>query len=125
MLLLGLRVYGVSRNIPQQGRAVSGLTLRTCRHEQERACPPEVTLLLGGSWVIRRVTIRIPHINGRVTPLITTHEPPSTTCTHESAQRGATPESTKVQPCHKEFRVLGCFSRKITIEVFLHPVHKV
>ena len=38
--------------------------------------------LLGGSWVvisgiISGVTINITHITGLVTPLITTHEPPS------------------------------------------------
>ena len=38
--------------------------------------------LLGGSWVvisrgISRVTILITHIKGLLTPLITTHEPPS------------------------------------------------
>ena len=39
--------------------------------------------VLGGSWVvisrvISRVTILITHIRGLITPLITTHEPPST-----------------------------------------------
>ena len=38
--------------------------------------------MLGGSWVvisrvISRITIRITHIGGLITPLITTHEPPS------------------------------------------------
>ena len=38
--------------------------------------------VLGGSWVvisrvISRVTILITHIKGLITPLITTHEPPS------------------------------------------------
>ena len=38
--------------------------------------------LLGGSWVvisrvISRVTIIITHTRGLITPLITTHEPPS------------------------------------------------
>ena len=38
--------------------------------------------LLGGSWVVisrvlSRVTILITHIRGLLTPLITTHEPPS------------------------------------------------
>ena len=38
--------------------------------------------LLGGSWVvisgvISRVTLVLAHITGRITPLITTHEPPS------------------------------------------------
>ena len=38
--------------------------------------------VLGGSWVvisrvISRITIVITHIKGLVTPLITTHEPPS------------------------------------------------
>ena len=38
--------------------------------------------ILGGSWVvisgvISRVTITITHISGLITPLITTHEPPS------------------------------------------------
>ena len=40
-------------------------------------------VLLGGSWVvisglISRVTVVITHIKGLITPLITTHEPPST-----------------------------------------------
>ena len=40
--------------------------------------------LLGGSWVvisgvISRVTILITHIRGLISPLITTHEPPSMT----------------------------------------------
>ena len=39
--------------------------------------------LLGGSWavisgVISKVTIVITHIRGLITPLTTTHEPPST-----------------------------------------------
>ena len=43
------------------------------------------TSLLGGSWivisrVISRVTIPIIHIRGLITPLITTHEPPSRVC---------------------------------------------
>ena len=38
--------------------------------------------VLGGSWVVisgvlSRVTILITHIGGLITPLITTHEPPS------------------------------------------------
>ena len=38
--------------------------------------------ILGGSWVvisrvISRVTILISHIRGLITPLLTTHEPPS------------------------------------------------
>ena len=38
--------------------------------------------ILGGSWVvisgvISRVTVLITHIRGHITPLITTHEPPS------------------------------------------------
>ena len=38
--------------------------------------------LLGGSWVVKsrvigRITILIIHITGLITPLITTHEPPS------------------------------------------------
>ena len=42
----------------------------------------EGKLLLVGSWaaisgVISRVTISITHIRGLITPLITTHEPPS------------------------------------------------
>ena len=40
------------------------------------------SLFLGGSWVvisgvISRVTITTTHIRGLITPLITTHEPPS------------------------------------------------
>ena len=39
-------------------------------------------MLLGGSWVvisgaISKVTIIITHIRGLITPLTTTHEPPS------------------------------------------------
>ena len=39
--------------------------------------------LLGGAWVVMsgvigRVTILITHIRGLITPLRTTHEPPST-----------------------------------------------
>ena len=39
-------------------------------------------VVLGGSWVvtsriISKVTILIAHIRGLITPLITTHEPPS------------------------------------------------
>ena len=38
-----------------------------------------VTTLLGGSGeVISGFTSRVAHIRGLVTPLITTHEPPST-----------------------------------------------
>ena len=37
------------------------------------------SFLLGGSWlVISRATVVITHIRGLITPLITTHEPPST-----------------------------------------------
>ena len=41
-----------------------------------------IRILLGGSWVvisrvISRVAILITHIRGLLTPLITTHEPPS------------------------------------------------
>ena len=44
---------------------------------------PNSGAVLGGSWVvisgvISRVTIVITHIGGLITPLITTHEPPST-----------------------------------------------
>ena len=47
---------------------------------QRKACKD--VGLLGGSWVVRsgvisRVTIVITHIRGLITPLITTHEPPS------------------------------------------------
>ena len=43
---------------------------------------PTLDSLLGGSWavisgVLSRVTIVIAHIRGLITPLITTHEPPS------------------------------------------------
>ena len=43
--------------------------------------------LLGGSWVvlsgvISTVTIVITHIRGLITPLITTHEPPSRGCVY-------------------------------------------
>ena len=43
-----------------------------------------VALLLGGSWVVisgvrSKVTILITLVRGLITPLITTHEPPSTT----------------------------------------------
>ena len=39
--------------------------------------------LLGGSWVvvsrfISRIAVVITHIRGLMTPLVTTHEPPST-----------------------------------------------
>ena len=42
----------------------------------------EGLILLGGSWlvisgVISRITILITHIRGLITPLRTTHEPPS------------------------------------------------
>ena len=45
--------------------------------------------VLGGSWVvisrvISRVTILITHIRGLITPLITTHEPPSKFCGERS-----------------------------------------
>ena len=43
--------------------------------------------ILGGSWVvisgvISRVTTSITHIRGLITPLITTHEPPSRAHSH-------------------------------------------
>ena len=49
-------------------------------------------VLLGGSWVlitwvISRVTITITRIRGLITPLITTHEPPSRA--REGARTGA------------------------------------
>ena len=48
--------------------------------------------LLGGSWVvtsrvISRVTILITHIRGLITPLITTHEPPSISSQELSGSR--------------------------------------
>ena len=41
--------------------------------------------MLGGSWVVTsgvifKVTIVVTHIRGLITPLITTHEPPSAIC---------------------------------------------
>ena len=54
--------------------------------EHNRALLPqggwEAWCILGGSWVvisgvISRVTIRITHIGGLISPLLTTHEPPS------------------------------------------------
>ena len=49
---------------------------------ERRTASKRPVLLLGGSWavisgVISRVTIVITHIRGLITPLITTHEPPS------------------------------------------------
>ena len=46
------------------------------------ALPASTQNLLGGSWVvisrvISRVTIRVTHIRGLITPLIATPEPPS------------------------------------------------
>ena len=46
-------------------------------------CSAQLAPILGGSWVvisglISRVTRGITHITGLITPLITTHEPPST-----------------------------------------------
>ena len=54
------------------------------------ALAEDAALLLGGSWVvisrvISRVTIVITHIRGLITPLITTHEPPSVA--HRSKNR--------------------------------------
>ena len=48
---------------------------------------PIPSALLGGSWglisrVISKVSIVITHIRGRITPPITTHEPPSTSLNH-------------------------------------------
>ena len=48
--------------------------------------------LLGGPWVvisgvISRVTILITHISGLITPLPTTHEPPSTLCMSVKAEQ--------------------------------------
>ena len=45
--------------------------------------PSKWATLLGGSWVVKsrvisKVSILLTHIRGRITPLITTHEPPST-----------------------------------------------
>ena len=45
--------------------------------------PASIFRVLGGSWVVvsrvlSRVTIIIAHVGGLITPLIATHEPPST-----------------------------------------------
>ena len=54
-------------------------------HSEKPPKNPEPYLrpLLGGSWVVisrlkSRVTILITHIRGLISPLIATHEPPST-----------------------------------------------
>ena len=49
---------------------------------RERLAALCLSAVLGGSWavisrVISRVTILITHIRGLITPLMTTHEPPS------------------------------------------------
>ena len=58
------------------------------------------TILLGGSWLvtraISRMTLVITHNRGRIAPLITTHEPPSTL--HSSVpgtRRGPTSTGTQ------------------------------
>ena len=53
--------------------------------------------LLGGSWVVisgvtSRVTVVIIHIKGLITPLITTHEPPSSLPTFSERGPGAPAE---------------------------------
>ena len=52
---------------------------RTWYPQPSRPCPNRRTskseALLGGPWVISRVTIVITHIRGLITLLITTHEP--------------------------------------------------
>ena len=61
--------------------------------------------VLGGSWVvisrnISRETILITHMRGLITPLITTHEPPSsggtTSWADEARQLGGGSASAKV-----------------------------
>ena len=62
-------------------------TVRVLRSPWIRSCIPDAEAdsfegVLGGSWVvingvISRVTILTTHIRGLITPLITTHEPPS------------------------------------------------
>ena len=49
---------------------------------KERLSQAVLLVLLGGSWVVisgfvSKVTILITQIRGLITPLITTHEPPS------------------------------------------------
>ena len=49
---------------------------------RDAAATAATLLLLGGPWevingVISRVTLLITHIRGLITPLVTTHEPPS------------------------------------------------
>ena len=53
-------------------------------------------VLLGGSWVvisgvISRVTLLITHVRGLITPLITTHEPPSKSHDHPRNPEGIPP----------------------------------
>ena len=54
---------------------------------QHRSFRPSLVHPLGGSWVvisgvISRVAIVMTHIRGLITPLITTHEPPSSGLFH-------------------------------------------
>ena len=55
---------------------------------------------MGGSWVvinrvISRVAILLTHIRWLVTPLITTHEPPSSTSAGTSTSTGTVPSSAQ------------------------------
>ena len=77
--------------------------------------------VLGGSWVvlsagISRVTKVITHIRGLITPLITTHEPPSRDATTDPSmprirsdylRRSASSASGKTlfHPCSRKFHV--------------------
>ena len=70
----GLRASGLG-----PGAATCGVDYRHVPHHQHHH---PINALLGGSLVVigglmSRVTIVIAHIKGLITPLITTHEPPS------------------------------------------------
>ena len=61
--------------------------------------------LLGGSWVvinevIIRVTILLTHVRGLITPLVTTHEPPSRCCDRDGLGLEFRKELSRFQTLH-------------------------
>ena len=67
---------------PSLSLAVGEARGRVCHLRLATGATPEIFHLLGGSWVaisgvLSNVTIVITHIRALITPLITTHAPPS------------------------------------------------
>ena len=66
-------------------------------------------------WVISRVTILITYIRGLITPIITTHEPPS--ISPEPLR-----ETLKVEPCSQHFKTKCCALKSQLLQVAIENI---